>query len=232
MTDEATPAGDPAGVASRRAGSATAAPERRRRRGFRRLAVEIGVALVLVMLVRALLAQSYFVPSASMEPTVMTGDRVVVVKTTTVQRGDLVVFDGTDTFAAADRSPYMSDGIIGSILGGVADLLGVNLGEQDFLKRVAATGGQQISCTPDGGLVVDGESVAEPYLAEGVAACEVPFDVTVPEGHYFMLGDNRPESADSRAHLGSPGGGMVPEDDVVGTVELRYWPLGDVGPVD
>lgn len=213
-----TPTGDPVGVDARPA---------------RRLLLEIGVAVLLVMLLRVFVIQSFHVPSESMAPTIAPGDRVVVTKVgaSQVERGDVIVFDGTTTFAAADRTPFASDGLIGRTLSSIASTLSVDLGEQDFLKRVAGVGGDHVTCTPGGGLVVNDEAVAEPWLEPGEMACDTPFDVKVPQGRLFVLGDNRSNSADSRSHLGDPGGGMVPVDDVVGHVAWRYWPLERVGGV-
>lgn len=211
-----TPAADAAGVDVRPA---------------RRWLLEIGVAVLLVMLLRIFVMESFHVPSDSMAPTIEPGDRVVVTKigASDIARGDVIVFDGTDTFAVADRTPFASDGLIGRILSGAASTLSIRLGEQDFLKRVAGVGGDHLTCTPEGGLVVNGDQVTEPWLEPGTAACDTPFDVEVPQGRLFVLGDNRSDSADSRAHLGDPGGGMVPVEDVVGHVSWRYWPLDRLG---
>lgn len=217
QTDETTPASDEAGVVRRRGAGG-------------HFLVQLGLAVLLVLLVRAFLAQSFYVPSGSMSPTIAPGDRVVVAKVGTgaIEPGDIVVFDGTTTFASADRTPRASEGILGRTLGAISSAFGIDPGEQDFLKRVAAVGGQRLSCTPDGGLVRDGQPVDEPYLPAGTSACSSPFDITVPAGRIFLLGDNRADSADSRAHLGGPGGGTVAEDDVIGEVVLRYWPMSRI----
>ena len=208
-----TPAGDPAGVDARPG---------------RRLLLQIGVGVLLVLLLRAFVIQSFHVPSASMEPTIAPGDRVVVTKVGagSVARGDVIVFDGTDTFAGGERS----GGAVRQALAAAASTLSIDIGEKDYLKRVAGTGGDAVSCTPEGGLVVNGDPVAEPWL-EGEKACTTPFDVEVPPGRLFVLGDHRSASADSRSHLGNPGGGMVPVEDVVGHVAWRYWPIDRIGGV-
>ncbi|WP_338751311.1 signal peptidase I [Janibacter alittae] len=195
---ETTPAGDPAGVVPR--------PDRR-------LLLEVGVGILLLVLVRVLVIESFHVPSGSMAPTIRPGDRVVVAKIGAgpVERGDLIVFDGTTTFARGAGDPS------------------IDPGEQDYLKRVAGVGGDTVSCTPGGGLVVNDEPVAERWLAPGEVPCDHPFDVGVPPGRLFVLGDNRSESNDSRSHLGDPGGGMVPLEDVIGHVVWRYWPLARTG---
>jgi signal peptidase I len=196
-------------------------------------AATTAVGLVLMVLLRALVAQSFFVPTASMAPTVEPGDRVLVNKLADragLHRGDVIVFDGTSTFAAADRSPRSSTGAIGRALGSVATAMGIQLGEQDFLKRILGLPGDRVVCCDAGGrLSVNGVSVAEHYLPRDAKASDEPFDVLVPPGRLWVMGDNRPVSADSRAHLGDPGGGMVLIDDVIGRASVIYWPLARAG---
>ena len=81
------------------------------------------------------------------------------------------------------------------------------------------------------GISVNDVPLTEPYLAAGMAPSLSPFDVQVPANRLWMMGDNRSNSADSRAHLGDPGGGMIPVEDVVGRPALRYWPFGRFGTV-
>jgi signal peptidase I len=193
----------------------------------------LAVALLVMALVRGFLVQSFYVPSGSMEPTIVPGDRILVNKLvagSSLQRGDVVVFDGTTTFAAAERKPHEDKGIIGRVLAGAASLLGVQLGEEDFVKRVIGLPGDHVvCCAPDGRLEVNGTPVSEPYIEPGDKPSELTFDVTVPAGRLWVMGDHRGDSADSRSHLGDPGGGTVSVDDVVGRTVARYWPLGRIG---
>jgi signal peptidase I len=193
----------------------------------------LAVALLVMALVRGFLVQSFYVPSGSMEPTIVPGDRILVNKLvdgSSLQRGDVVVFDGTTTFAAAERKPHEDKGIIGRVLAGGASLVGVQLGEEDFVKRVIGLPGDHVvCCAPDGRLEVNGTPVSEPYIEPGDSPSELTFDITVPAGRLWVMGDHRGDSADSRSHLGDPGGGTVSVDDVVGRTVARYWPLDRVG---
>ncbi|MGB4836294.1 MAG: signal peptidase I [Nostocoides sp.] len=184
------------------------------------------LALVLVAVLRNFVAQSFYVPSGSMIPTLQVGDRVVVAKFgTDVRRGDIVVFDGTEIFGGGAREPWK--GTLGQVASSIAGVFGINPGEKDYVKRVIGVGGDRIVCCDAAGrLTINGQSVTEPYLAAGESPSQTPFDVVVPPGRLFMMGDNRGNSADSRAHLGDPGGGMVPLADVIGSPLVRYWPLG------
>lgn len=163
------------------------------------------LALATVFLVRAFVVEPFHVPSISMEPTLHEGEIILVDRTTreSATRGDIVVFDGRGYFAPADDS-----------------------GSGFWVKRVIGVGGDHVRCCTSTGQIEVNESVlSEPYLAPGEAPSEQEFDVDVPAGHIFVLGDNRSNSADSREHLGDPGGGMIPLTRVRGSVVRVVWPL-------
>jgi signal peptidase I len=192
-----------------------------------------GIALLVMLLVRGFLVQSFYVPSGSMEPTIEPGDRILVNKLIAgndVRRGDVVVFDGTTSFAAADREPQQDKGLVGRVLSGAASLVGVDLGEQDFVKRVVGLPGDHVvCCDAQGRIGVNGTPVTESYLQAGDHPSDLTFDVHVPAGRLWVMGDHRSDSADSRAHLGDPGGGTVRLDDVIGRASATYWPLSRIG---
>jgi signal peptidase I len=189
-----------------------------------------------MMLVRGFLVQSFYVPSGSMEPTNDPGDRILVnkvVPSSALRRGDVVVFDGTSTFAAAEREPHQDDGLIGRALGGAASLVGVDLGEQDFVKRVIGLPGDHVVCCDEQGrLTVNGTPLDEGYLHPGDKPSDLTFDIIVPSGRLWVMGDHRSDSADSRSHLGDPGGGTVRLSDVIGRASATYWPLSRLGGFD
>lgn len=179
----------------------------RRRRPHPVVAVAVCVVLLLVaaLLVRHYVAQPFRVPSASMAPTLEPGDVVLADRAQrgAAERGDIVVFDGIGYFA-----PSSSDG------------------DRYWVKRVIAIDGDRVTCCdPSGAITVDGVPLEEPYLPAGTTPSEIEFDLQVPAGHMFVLGDNRTDSTDSRHLLGAPGGGMVPLDRVVGEADRIVWPL-------
>lgn len=184
---------------------------RGRRRPHLLVAAAVCVVLLLVaaMLVRHYVVQPFRVPSASMAPALEVGDVLLADRSErgTAQRGQIVVFDGRGYFA-----PSAADG------------------DRYWVKRVIAVGGDSIECCdPDGTLLLNGSPLAEPYLPPGTAPSEIEFDLLVPEGRMFVLGDNRADSTDSRHLLGAPGGGMIPLERVVGGVDTIVWPLSRRG---
>ncbi|MEI2779187.1 MAG: signal peptidase I [Tetrasphaera sp.] len=208
-------------------GAASGTPSRRRKPWP--VWVHLVLALVLVALLRNFVAQSFYVPSGSMIPTLQVGDRIIVNKLDhSIERGDVVVFDGTDTFGGNPTTRF--DSGVGKVVAVVARVFGINVDEKDYVKRVVGLGGERVACCDaQGRITINGSPLAEPYLAPGVEPSTTEFDVQVPSGRLFLLGDNRENSADSRAHLGDPGGGMVPVEDVIGPPLVRYWPLDRLG---
>ncbi len=230
----APPRRAPAGSrSSRRAGPEPEPPLGRaelraaRRRQLRRVqaAVVVGL-LVLMTTVRGFLFQAFSIPSVSMEPTLHVGDRVLVNKLSydvgSVQRGQVVVFDGAGSFVPERDDP----GFFGRILGA----LGLNNGQDDYVKRVIGLPGDRVACCDaQGRLTINGISLDEPYLFPMDLPSRDKFDVLVPPGRVWVMGDHRSRSADSRAHLADPGGGTVPIDKIVGRAVAIVWPLGRAG---
>ena len=189
---------------------------------LRELPVLVIIAFAVALLIKSFVLQAFFIPSASMEPTLREGDRVLVEKlsylVTEPQRGQVIVFERDVTGAVvAEPEAGWLDKIVDSFKG----LFGFPTGEtQDFIKRVMATGGDTIEGREDG-VYVNGTRVEEPYLEEGqTTGAFGPF--TIPEDHVFVMGDNRDNSDDSR------GFGAVPEDRVVGHAFVLIWPPADM----
>ncbi len=188
--------------------------------------VLLGLALVLAVVVKALFVQAFFVPSGSMEPQFVQGDRILVEKVSywdgDIKRGDVIVFDDPGGWLNATDSREAS-GIVQQGL----EAVGLYPTGGHLVKRVIGLGGDRVACCDkDGRVTVNGVALQErAYLKSGVAPSEQTFDVKVPDGALWVMGDNRLQSGDSRVHIGGPGGGFVPADDVVGKVWAIVWPL-------
>ncbi len=188
-------------------------------------------AFLVAFLVKTFLVQAFYIPSGSMEETLAVGDRVLVNKVVyrlrPVERGDIIVFDGTGSFIQGE--PVEPDvGPIGIVIRSLGEIVGLAPpGDRDFIKRVIGVGGDRVvCCDEDGRITVNGIALNETeYLYPGNPPSRQTFDVLVPEGRLWVLGDHRSASADSRAHLGDPGGGMVPVERVIGRAFAVVWPL-------
>jgi len=193
----------------------------------------IVLALLVVFLLKTFVVQAFYIPSGSMENTLHVGDRVVVNKLVyhlrSVQRGDVIVFDGSGIFTPEVTTPPSGGPLagIGRTLGALVGLAPPN--EQDFIKRVIGVGGDRVvCCNSQGQITVNGTALDEnSYLFGKNPPSRQPFDVIVPNGKLWVMGDHRSASADSRAHLGDPGGGFVPLDRVIGRAFAVVWPLSD-----
>jgi signal peptidase I len=178
--------------------SAAAPPARRRRRWLPWLLI-IVLSLAIAVVLRLFIVQTFFVPSGSMIPTLLPGDRILVQKIAfSVGEGSIIVF----------RTP---PGYRPSECSGTA--------ESDLVKRVIGLPGEHISSSGNT-VLVNGKALPEPYLPKGtILGSPIPPQV-VPPGNYFVMGDNRDISCDSRVW------GDVPSSDVVGTVFLVIWRNG------
>ena len=205
--------------------------KRRKRHFWRDLAVIVVAALALTILLKAFVVQVFSIPSGSMENTLLPGDRILVSKIVynfrPIARGDIVVFGGAGSWDPPAQPP--SNWFAG-ILGDATNLVGIAGPDTDYVKRVIGVPGDHVVCCNAGGQVtVNGVPLSEKsYVYPGDAPSQVRFDITVPAGRLWVMGDNRGDSDDSRFRTNDPGGGTIPESAVVGRAFLIIWPLSRV----
>jgi signal peptidase I len=188
----------------------------------------LGIALVLAIVIKAFFMQAFYIPSGSMNDTLVLNDRILVQKVSywgggTPQRGDIVVF--------ADPGGWLDESEVRAATNPVTktlELFGLYPTGGHLVKRVVGVGGDRVvCCDPQGRVTVNGVPLNEKaYLMPGANPSDRRFDVTVPKGRLWVMGDNRGNSEDSRFHQELPGAGTVPEDDVVGKVWAIVWPFG------
>jgi len=204
---------------------------RKRRSFLRELPFLIGTALVLALLLKVFIVQTFYIPSSSMEDTLRIDDRVLVNKVVyhlrDIKRGEVVVFNGANSFDESQRITK-PEGAVTAAFAGVARFFGARGGERDYIKRVIGLPGDRVRCCDERGrITVNGVALDEgAYLYPGDRPSLETFDIVVPEGRLWMMGDHRTVSQDSRSHLGEPGGGTVPIDKVIGKAFVVVWPFG------
>jgi signal peptidase I len=190
-------------------------PKQRKSSSFwKEMPILLGVAIVVAILVRAFLLQTFFIPSQSMEQTLDINNRVLVNKLVydfrDPRRGEIVVFNSPEAWRTTPD-------------------------EKDFIKRVIGIGGDHVvCCDAQHRLVINGVGLDEPYLdkvdaPEGAAAAPEPFDITVPKGRLWVMGDNRFHSADSLDQYGRADkdiqAATISVDSVVGRAFVLFWPF-------
>ncbi len=184
-------------------------------------------ALVIAFLVKTFLLRGFYIPSGSMEQTLQVNDRVFINVAGSYfsepKRGDVIVFKDSQGWIPSTQktSSPLKDAL--SFAGILPDT------SSNFLvKRVIGTPGDVVESDGNGKIKVNGVEINEPYLYPGNNPSEVPFKVTVPAGKYFVMGDHRSNSADSRYHI-SDGTAFISKDDVQGNVFVVAWPLNHFG---
>ena len=201
---------------------------------WRELPILLIIALGLALLIKTFLMQAFYIPSGSMEDTLHIGDRVLVnklaYKLSDVKRGDIIVFNGVDSWTGEVQVKEETNPVLRAVRS-IAGAFGfATPSEKDYIKRVIGLPGDRVQCCDkQGRITVNGIALEETYLFPGDKPSMTDFDVTVPEGRLWVMGDHRSASSDSRAHIGDPGGGAIPIDSVIGRAFVIIWPFGDAG---
>ena len=203
---------------------------------LREFPVLVIVALAVSLVIKTFLVQFFFIPSGSMENTLQINDRVAVNKVPfigkSINRGDVVVFRDPDNWLPepyeGDQNKYLAKVKEAFVAVGVLP----NPTKQYLVKRVIGVAGDKVECcSKNKKLMINGKEIDEPYIFKGNSASDTNFNVTVPAGKIWVMGDHRAASADSRFHQEDINHGMVPTSKVTGKVIGIIWPLKNLGVV-
>ena len=188
----------------------------------------VAAAIVLALAVQAFLVKPYRIPSGSMLPTVRVNQRVLVNRLaldfSSPHVGDIVVFHPPKNYATGCADPGEGENQAGQDAPAACQVTWKQQSSQTFIKRVVGLPGDRISIQ-DGHVIRNGKREADSYIVncDGGEACNFPQTITVPRGDYYMMGDNRPDSEDSRFW------GPVPRSWIIGKAFLTYWPPDRIG---
>ncbi|MEU6602067.1 signal peptidase I [Streptomyces flaveolus] len=208
---------------------------KRRRSAVREIPLLVGVAVLIALVLKTFLVQAFVIPSGSMEETIRIGDRVLVDKFTPwfgskPQRGDVVVFHDPGGWLRDEQTAEKHDPVVVKQFKEGLTFIGLlpSDNEKDLIKRVIGVGGDHVKCCDaQGRVTVNGVPLTEgDYLYPGDVPSTMPFDITVPKGRLWVMGDHRGNSADSRSHQNTAYGGTVSVDSVVGRAMVIGWPVG------
>jgi len=204
---------------------------------WREIPILLGIALLLALGIKSFMVQAFFIPSQSMQNTILPGDRVLVNKFSPwfgaqPQRGQIVVFHDPGGWLEGTVTPVSDNPIVRDVKG-VFTYVGLlpSANEHDLIKRVIGVPGDRVvCCDAQGRITVNGVPLDETgYLFPGAQPSAIRFDVTVKPGRIWVMGDNRGDSADSRYHMTGGSDGTVPISDVVGHAFVLIWPPSRAG---
>jgi signal peptidase I len=209
----------------------------RKRPFWRELAIIVVAALVLTVIIKVFLFQVFSIPSASMENTLLPGDRILVNRLVYhlrgIDRGDVVVFSGDGSWGPPP--PPLPSNPLARGWDDFTNLIGISAPGTDYVKRVIGLPGDTVQCCDsEGRVTVNGVALSESsylYPGDQPNSDYTSYSVKIPPGRLFVLGDHRSDSCDSRCHMTGGENGTIPVNEVVGRAFVIIWPPSRIGDI-